>query len=606
MNDIVNDVNQVGENAATRVPYLPQDLPFNEDQKQWMGGFLAGLHTRLLINNDGAQAGASQSAPVAQKAISIIVGTQTGNSETVAEDAAELALSQGLAPTVYDMDDVTLDMLSATERLLVVTSTYGEGEMPDNAQNLWDQVEADDAPRFENMFYSVLALGDTNYDDFCLAGQQWDERLAELGATRVEDRVDCDIDFEAAAEAWIEKVIPTIASKGRDGGVSGAAAEPVSAKNEKSKFNRNNPLQAKLVNKRLLNKEGSSKEIVHYEFSLGDSGETYNAGDALNVIALNQPSLVEACLAVFGVDDAESVPYKEQNYTAADVLKAHLEIRTPSKDLVIELAKRSGDQELTRLVENNDTEALNDFLWGKDVVDLLKAYKGDMRFAEFVALSKPLAPRAYSISSSINAHENEVHLTIGSVRYDHDGRDYMGVCSTYLADLVEDGQEVACYFSPNKSFSVPEDNSAPMIMVGPGTGIAPFRAFLEERQARQAGGDNWLFFGDRNRATDYIYEEEMEAMKASGLLTTLDLAFSRDQEEKVYVQDLMKQSGAEFFEWLERGAYFYICGDAYRMAKDVDAALHDIIAEHGNMSAEQADAYLADLKKQKRYVRDVY
>lgn len=590
-------------NDARKVPYLPADMPFNETQQQWMGGFLAGLHTRLLMT--AAQAPVvAPTAAAEQRPLTIIVGTQTGNAQACAEDAAAVATTQGLTPQVLDMDDVSLGLLAGTERLLVVTSTYGEGEMPDNAETLWQAISADDAPRLEHMFFSVLALGDTNYDEFCLAGKLWDERLAELGASRIADRVDCDVDFDEPAQAWIEKAVPEIASKGSSSAAVAPAAK--SPAKPKSKFNRSNPLMVSLLTKKLLNKEGSSKGIYHYEFDLSGSGEHYEAGDALNVVALNQPSLVEECLEVFGASGDTELTWKDQRYTASELLRTQLEIRTPSKDLIAELAQVSQDEELNRLLENGDNEAMNDFLWGKDSVDLLKAYKGDMSLLRFVELCKPLAARAYSISSSINAHPEQVHLTIGNVRYEGNGRQYNGVCSTYLADLVEAGEPVGCYFSPNKSFAVPEDDSVPMIMVGPGTGIAPFRAFLEERQARKASGDNWLFFGDRNRETDFIYQDEMEAMQSEGVLTRLDLAFSRDQAEKIYVQDLMKQSGAQFFEWLERGAYFFICGDAYRMAKDVDAAIHDIIAEHGKMSAEEAQAYVAKLKQAKRYVRDVY
>lgn len=591
-----------------KVPYLPADMPFNDTQQQWMGGFLAGLHTRLLMTAAQAPA-ATAAAVVEQRPLTIIVGTQTGNAQSCAEDAAAFASSQGLTPQVLDMDDVSVDLLTKTERLLVVTSTYGEGEMPDNAETLWQALSAADAPRLEQMFFSVLALGDTNYDEFCLAGKLWDERLAELGASRIAERVDCDVDFEEPAQVWIEQAVPIIANKGSTskGSADGSAAAPAASTSKpKSKFNRNNPLMAPLLTKKLLNKAGSSKEIFHYEFDLSGSGEHYEAGDALNVLAHNQPNLVAECLAVFEAAADTELSWKGEHYRADELLRTQLEIRTPSKDLIAELAQLSQDEELNRLLENADNEALNDFLWGKDSVDLLKAYKGDMSLARFVELCKPLAARAYSISSSINAHPEQVHLTIGNVRYKANDRQYNGVCSTYLADLVEQGEPVACYFSPNKSFAVPEDDSVPMIMVGPGTGIAPFRAFLEERQARKASGNNWLFFGDRNRDTDFIYQDEIEALQSEGVLTRLDLAFSRDQADKVYVQDLMKQSGAEFFAWLERGAYFFICGDAYRMAKDVDAAIHEIVAEHGNMSAEQAQDYVAKLKQAKRYVRDVY
>lgn len=593
------NINNNTNGDANPVSYLPADLPFNDEQKQWLSGFLAGLQTRLLASPQSA--GEAQ----AQKPITILYGTQTGNAESVAEDAAAVARDNGLTPNVVDMDDIEVSDLPNIERLLIVTSTYGEGEMPDNAQALWDAISEDDAPRLENTFFSVLALGDTNYDDFCLAGKEWDQRLEELGATRIADRIDCDVDYDAPAEEWINQAVPTIAQKGSE------ATAPVAAiggapKKAKSKYNRKNPLEAELITKRMLNQEGSSKEVLHYEFSLAGSGETYEAGDALNIISANRPDLVQEVLELVNAKADDSVNWNGTAYKLGDLLTEQLEIRTPSKELLSELAKRNGDAELNRLLENNDTEALNDFLWGKDCVDLLKAYPANLIAEEFCNLCKGLAPRAYSISSSINAHPEEVHLTVSSVRYDSNDREHNGVASTYLADVAELNSKVKCYFSPNKNFAVPADDDLPMIMVGPGTGIAPFRAFLEERKARGAKGDNWLFFGDRNSKTDFLYQEEIEAMQTDGTLTRLDLAFSRDQEQKIYVQDRMEENGAELFNWLQRGGYFYVCGDAYYMAKDVDKALFNIVKEHGNMNETQAEAYISELKKLKRYVRDVY
>ncbi len=585
-----------------KVPYLPNDIPFNAEQTQWLGGFLAGLHTRLLIKEENVIQ--SQGPQVTVRQLTIIYGSQTGNAEGVAEEAAEQAKNHGLTPTVIDMDEVDLTDLAKTERLLVITSTYGEGEMPDNAQMLWDAICADDAPSFSQTFYSVLALGDTNYDEFCLAGILWDDRLAELGGQRIAQRVDCDVDFDAPATEWLAEALPTIAQKGSEASANNTVAE-TKPKKVKSKYSRQNPLSAELVTKTLLNKPGSSKEIYHYEFCLADSGESYEAGDALNVIALNRPELVTDIITQL---QARPEQYETVNCQAAalvDILTQSLEIRIPSKDFLSELAIRSADTHLMQLME--DTNALNDFLWGKDTLDLLRTYpEAQFSAAEFINLCKPLAPRAYSISSSINYHTEQVHLTIGNVRYHSEDREHHGVCSTYLADIANLGDKVLCYFSPNKHFSVPEDPAAPMIMIGPGTGIAPFRAFLEERSATQATGDNWLFFGDRNGATDFIYQEEIEKMQSTGLLTRLDVAFSRDQVEKIYVQDRMLENGQQLFAWLERGGYLFICGDAYRMAKDVDKVLHTIVQTQGDMSADDAEDYINELKKQKRYVRDVY
>lgn len=572
-------------NKGFELPMLPADIPFSEDQKQWLGGFIAGLHSNLQSSQ------ATSTASVAQKPITIIYGTQTGNAEGVAYDAADAAKAQGLAPIVYDMDDVDLADLAKVERLLVVTSTYGEGEMPDNAAALWEEISSDDAPKFVNTFFSVCALGDTGYDDFCLCGQQWDARLEELGASRIADRVDCDVDYDDDAAQWTEKAISEIKDKGTEAMATSSSAP----KKEKSKYNRKNPLLAPLTVKKRLTSGKSSKEIMHFEFSLAGTGESYQAGDAINLIPRNQPILVAELMACF---DSNDDAIKQQ-------LTDQLEIRMPTKSFIKVVAEKSGDAQLTTLINGEDSE-LNDFLYGKDCVDLLKAYpKAKFSLAEFMEFLKPIVARAYSIASSINAHPEEVHLTIGSVRYKQDGRDHNGVCSTFLADIANEGEGIQCYFAPNKSFSVPEDDSKNIIMVGPGTGIAPFRGFLEEREARKASGKNWLFFGDRNKENDFIYREQLEELQSKGMLK-LELAFSRDQDEKIYVQTRIKEKGAEFFQWLEEGAYFYICGDAFRMAKDVDKAILEVIMEHGKTDQSGAKAYIAKLKKAKRYVRDVY
>ena len=595
MNDVKN---------TTKVPHLPTDIPFNGEQKQWLGGFLAGLHTRLLVKEEGVTTQQTATA-VALKPLTIIYGSQTGNAQAVAEDAQEMAKEHGLTVKVIDMDDANLQELTQCERLLVVTSTYGEGEMPDNAQALWDEISDDSAPSFANSYYSVLALGDTNYDGFCTAGILWDERLQALGAQRVTERVDCDVDYEEPANQWLNEALATIAQKGSS--VAGDQQSSPVKKAAKSKFNRQNPLSAELITKKQLTKAGSSKETFHYEFSLAESGETYEAGDALNVVSSNRDELVDELLALFNTSGDLVEPYKGESLTLTDIFTNILEIRTPSKELIAELALRSGDEKLASLVNDSNKEPLNNFLWGKDTTDLLKLYpQAQFSIAEFIALSKPLAARAYSISSSIKHHAQEVHLTVANVRYTQNDRDYHGVCSTFLADKAAVGDKIKCFFSPNKSFSVPQDTNAPMIMVGPGTGIAPFRAFLEERVATEAQGDNWLFFGDRNSDTDFLYQDEIETMQSSGLLTRLDLAFSRDQSEKIYVQDRMLENAKELFAWLERGAYFFICGDAYHMAKDVDKALHTIIEEQGGLSTQASEDYVNQLKKQKRYVRDVY
>lgn len=578
--------------------FFPDDLPLNQAQQQWLDGYLTGLNTAYAALRANGLTGEG----AAGKPLSILYGSQTGNAESLAWQCAEAAKAHGLAASVLDMDDVNIADLPDIERLLVITSTYGEGEMPDNAETLWQAINSADAPSLTDTFFSVLALGDTAYEHFCLAGKQWDERLAALGGQRIADRVDCDVDFAGAAQMWIDGVLPLISEKGSQETVAG-----VLGGQKPSGYSRNHPLAATLSAKRVLSGAGSGKEIVHYEIDLGESGETYEAGDIVHLLPRNRQHLVDEVLAAIAAKGSDIVSWQGENHELALLLREQLDIRMPSSTFLEALLLAADNDDLHQRFAQDKGRELDAFLYGKDIVDFLRAYP-DAGFSAqtLVDVLKPLAPRAYSISSSHNQHPGEVHLTIGTVRYEQDGRIHHGVASTWLADEVAIGDTVRCYFAANKHFSVPADDDAPMIMVGPGTGIAPFRAFLEERSVRGAGGDNWLFFGDRTREHDFIYADELTAWQQSGVLTRLDLAFSRDQAEKIYVQDLMRAQGAELFAWLARGGYFFVCGDALRMAKDVDQALHDIIAEHGKMSADDAADYVAALKQSKRYVRDVY
>ncbi|MBL8504901.1 MAG: sulfite reductase subunit alpha [Methylobacillus glycogenes] len=579
------------------MPYIPEDSPFNQDQKAWLAGFMAGLQTRLI---NTADAGGRSKPP-----IYILYGSQTGNAEGLARTAAASAKQHGLEPVVQSLDEVEMEALGKMRRVLVVTSTYGEGEMPDNAELFWEALSSPTAARIEETTFGVLAIGDTGYDGFCEAGKLIDMRLEQLGAHRLLARVDCDVDFDEPANAWIEAALPLFAEV--EGGADEVAAAPAAeeAAPAASAFNRKNPYQSTLAVNRRLSGDSSAKEIRHYEFALGDSGIHYEAGDALNVIPENDPALVSLILSRLNVGADTAVA--KQDKPLAELLTRNFEISTPSRELIAAIEQRAGNEDLSRLLQSGDKEGLDNWLWGKDTLDLLQLNPGvSLSADEFVSLLKPLQHRAYSISSSSLANPDHIHLTVASVRYNNAGRERGGVCSTYLADRVAEGDQAGIFVSVNKSFRVPVDQHAPVIMVGPGTGIAPFRAFLQERQAAGAAGRNWLFFGDQTRSSDFIYEDELTSLMKAGVLSRLDLAFSRDQQEKIYVQTRMRENGKELYAWLQEGGHFYVCGDASRMAKDVDKALHDVIAEHGGLDAEAATAYVNQLKREKRYLRDVY
>lgn len=584
-----------------KIPYIPEDAPFNGDQKYWLAGFLAGLHSRLLVLEDKQQPAAGTGA-AATTQLHILYGSQTGNAEALAQTAAKSARAKGLVPVVQALGDVDLDVFATMRHVLIVTSTYGEGEMPDNAQLFWDAISASTAPRLEQMHFAVLAIGDTGYDGFCQAGKFIDMRLEQLGAKRVVDRIDCDIDFEEPSSEWLNSSMPQFAaSAGSSGTVLESAPEaPVIPGSNKS-----NPYAAALITNKRLSGEQSAKDIRHFEFDLTDSGLKYEAGDALGVIPVNEPSLVSLLLTQLNADYETPVPGFDRSL--GDLLTYQFEISEPSRKLIEWVGQNTTNQELHHVLQHDDKDALGVWLWGKDTLDLLQLeLTRTLAVPEFVALLRPLQHRAYSISSSSKAHPDQVHLTVASVRYHSGGRNRGGVCSTYLAERVRRGEKPAIFISPNKSFRVPANNSAPLIMVGPGTGIAPFRAFLQERQATGAQGKNWLFFGDQHQEHDFIYQDELLAWRDNGLLTRLDLAFSRDQEKKIYVQSRMLEQGAELYAWLQEGAYFYVCGDASRMAKDVDNALYEVVRQFGGLSTERAADYVDQLKKEKRYLRDVY
>jgi sulfite reductase (NADPH) flavoprotein alpha-component len=492
--------------------------------------------------------------------------------------------------------------LTKEQNVLVITSTYGDGDPPDMAQGFWDWLKADTAPKLDHLRYSVLALGDTNYSAFCQFGKNCDERLAALGAMRVAERKDCDLEYEAPAAEWTSSVFAAFA--GQMSAPAAISTDVPSA--EETGYTRKNPFPARLITNRRLSAQGSAKDVRHFEINLAGSGLTYEVGDALGVIPSNCPQLVGEILTALGCDGEEAVKTADGELPLRLALTQHYDITKPSGELLASVAQRSPSGELPALLDPARKDDLRKWLYGREVIDVLPGLAAPFQPAEFIALLKKIAPRLYSISSSLKAHPDEVHLTVAAVRYDSHGRSRKGIASTFLADRVGETGDVPVFIQPSHGFKPPANGDTPMIMVGPGTGIAPFRAFLEERLATGAKGRNWLFFGDQKRSTDFLYQEQLEGWVADGHLTQLDLAFSRDQAEKIYVQSRMLEAAAELWAWLEQGAHFYVCGDAARMAKDVDVALHAVIEKAGGKSGDEAKAYVERLKGAKRYQRDVY
>ena len=562
------------------IPLIPESAPFSPEQRAWLNGFLAGLFNR-------APASVSQLSNLSPQLVplTLLFGTQTGTAETLAKQAAKEAGKRGFAPTVLDMAAVTAAQLAQHPNLLVITSTYGDGEPPDNAKALHTEL-ASITSELSAVRFSVCALGDTNYTLFCQCGKDFDARLEKLGAQRITPRADCELDYEASFTTWLDTALRAL----------GSAATPVelptlnpqlSTAPLPEPYSKKNPFPAPVLAVRNLNAPGSAKEVNHVEFSLEGSGLVYEAGDALGVIPQNCPELVAAVLAALGSDGEEPVPTPAGDLPLRLALLRHYDLGKPPAALLEALG-------VTAAAPIHD------------VHDALRAAPATPPIAALIPHFRKLQPRLYSISSSPKAHPGQVHLTVGAVRYDLHGRIRKGVASTFLAERALVHGTAAVFVHSNKGFRPPASGDTPMIMIGPGTGIAPFRAFLHERAATGAKGKNWLFFGDQKSSTDFLYREELAALQSSGILTRLDLAFSRDQKEKIYVQNRMLETAGELYAWLEAGGCFYVCGDASRMAKDVDAALHQIIELAGKKSPEEAAAYVQSLKTAKRYQRDIY
>ncbi len=598
------------------VPCLPENAPFTPEQRAWMNGYLAGLFSDANTAAGGQASSPSRPADL-QPAHPLLVafGSQTGSAQGLAKKFAKESEKRGFAPVLKELNAITVADLAKEARCVVVTSTWGDGDAPDNAAAFWAGLSADTAPRLEGLSFAVLGLGDKNYADFCGAAKKFDERLGQLGAKRVVPRAECDVDYEAAAKAWIESLWPALAEGCKlqvEGSKLADAPAPQPATSNlqpATAWSRTNPFPARLKTNRRLNRDGSQKDTRHFEISLEGSGLAYEAGDALGVVPTNCPALVEELLAVLGFTGDEPADGPDGNQsTLHQLLSTGLVITAPAPSLVKDAATRSGNTGLLELLDPAKKADLDRWLFGRDVLDVIRACPGaTFAPADFVAHLRKLQPRLYSISSSPKAHPGEVHLTVAAVRYEDHGRAKNGVCSCWLADRVEPGvTPVPVFVQVSHGFRLPSDLTKPVIMVGPGTGIAPFRAFLEERRATGATGKNWLFFGDQQRACDFLYEEELTAWAKDGSLSRLDLAFSRDQAEKIYVQTRMLENADDLWSWLEAGAYFYVCGDAKRMAKDVDSALHTVIETAGGRTKEQAAGYISALKTAKRYQRDVY
>lgn len=572
---------------------IPDNAPFSPEQRVWLSDFLG----KMLAMPPGASAPAGPAVPV-----TVLFGSQTGTAEGLAKKLVKTLKKGNFEPNLQDMGTYERERLPQEKNLLVITSTYGDGEPPDSALEFHTWLMGDAPPSLAGVNFSVLSLGDSSYPDFCQCGTEIDGRLGALGANRIHPRVDVDVDPDEPYAEWSKAVIAFLAPDAAAVQSNGVAADEIG----EGGYSKKRPFPSTVSKNFNLNGPGP-KQTNHVEISLEGSGLSYEVGDALGVFPENPESVADEIIAALPFRSGEVPTSTGEEVSLREALIRHYDIGNINKSLIVKWQSRSGSPFLRSLVEADDKKAWEDFCWGRDLIDLVLNHPADFTDGEdFVSVLKKLQPRLYSIASSPNAHPGEVHLCIGIVRYDTHGRKRGGICSTYLSDRLTADSRPGVFVHRNNAFRLPADGDVPVIMVGPGTGIAPFRAFLEERKAAGAKGKNWLFFGNPHQATDFLYGEELEAFRKDGTLSRMDLAWSRDQKDKVYVQNLMLNEGAEMWKWLQEGAAFYVCGDASRMAKDVDAALHTIAREHGKLSEEDAAAYVSQLKKDKRYMRDVY
>lgn len=597
LNQTMLDANQLASLQEAISAYTPLQLA-------WTSGYLAaksegGSVTALPT----ATAGASVQV---QPTLTILFSSQTGNAKGVAKKLAESAKAAGITVNFKNVSEYKPKSLKSETHLLIVTSTNGEGEAPDDAIEFHEFLASKKAPKLPSLQYSVLSLGDSSYEFYCQTGKDFDDRLKALGATAIAPRVDCDVDYEDDAQAWVTSIIDTLKddlTKSGDAGIAPVAGLSGATEVE-SQYTKQNPYAAELLVSQKITGRDSAKDVRHVEIDLGESGLTYQVGDALGVWFENSTSLVEELITALKLSADEKVSIKDLSLTLGEALTAQLEITQTAPAFIEFWAGVSGDKKLAALAE--DKNAAREYSAEHQIVDIVKAAPADVTAQAFVDALRKITPRLYSIASSQTEVEEEVHLTVGLVSYEHEGATRFGGASGFLTNDAEEGATVKVFVEHNDNFRLPADGNTPVIMVGPGTGVAPFRAFMQEREASEADGENWMFFGDQTFTQDFLYQVEWQGYLKSGLLTKMDVAFSRDQAEKIYVQDRIKENAKEVFEWLERGAHLYICGDANRMAKDVHNTLVDVISTQGGLTAEQAEDYLKSLRSNKRYQKDVY
>lgn len=596
------------ENQATQLNQIIQNLTI--EQQVWLSGYLTAnlqsVTTKQETPSEVAQFVLNkENTSNSERHITVLYGSETGNAQGLAEKLADRLVELNFNVKLSAMGDYKTKDLKKVEDLFIISSTHGEGNPPDNAISFHEFLHGRKAPKLEGVRFSVLSLGDASYEFFCQTGKDFDARLEDLGASRLVDRRDCDLDFDDMAESWMDQIIEQL-SEASLSEEKVTTTNAVQLTNEK-RYSKTQPYESEILENINLNGRGSNKEVRHIELQFEDYGEDYEPGDCLVVIPENDEKLVEVLLDKLDWDAQTEIPINDKGdvLSLKDALQHHFEITKLTKPLLQKAAELFGNEALAENVL--DQAWVKSYVYGRDLIDLIQDFKPENLAPEVLyQFLRKLPPREYSIASSYEANPDEVHITVGAVRYQAHQRERQGVCSVQLAERMEPGTSISVYLKKNPNFKFPFDETTPVIMIGPGTGVTPFRSYLQAREELDLSGQTWLFFGEQHFTTDFLYQTEWQDWLKEGVLSKLDLAFSRDTDEKVYVQHKIVEQSETFYEWLKNGASLYVCGDEQNMAKDVHKAIHQVLVKEGNMSEEEAETYLTQMKKDKRYQRDVY
>ncbi|MCG6186862.1 assimilatory sulfite reductase (NADPH) flavoprotein subunit [Maribellus maritimus] len=603
--------NPLSEKQKIALNELVKDVTV--EQIIWLNGFLDGRLAGLNGNGSPVEVTSVVTEAVKETTtvanLTILFGTETGNAEEVAQKLAEKASFKNVAVNVVDMYDYDPKKLKDEENVAIIVSTHGEGEPPDMAEEFHKFVTGKRLPKLENLSFSVLALGDKTYRNFCQTGEEIYNAIKKSGGFPATPLAKCDVDYEATAEVWMNNLLINLAPSETTTKVETAVEEttvitsPPATKVPVSEFSKKNPFSAMVLDKVRITGNGSDKEVYHLELSLEESGLTYEPGDSVGVFTKNPPELVDDIIQKCGFDPEKNIAFGEEEVSLLNALTYHYEITVMTFDSLQKYYGRTKNPELKIILE--DDKKLDEYLYGCDLLDLLDDFPFDWNVNKLIEILRPLPPRLYSISSSMESVGEEVHITVSVVNFERKKRQRFGACSSNLADFIDQDDKIPIYIEKNPGFRLPA-NGARIIMVGAGTGIAPYRAFMQQRESLGMKGNTWLFFGDRRFQSDFLYQTEWQKLLEKKLLERMDVAFSRDQEEKIYVQHKLKENRKEIFNWMDNGAHFYLCGDRKNMANDVTKTFLEIIRTEGGVSEEQAEKYLKQLKKEKRFQTDVY